>query len=250
MEFIAVVASAAVTTIAGLIGAWRLRETSEQAESTYRGRLQNEAVDLAYQRLLEKIRDTVVRVTPPGTDPAGRLERIDAMLAHLATELEPDSSTATSDPQEGLSLDYHAQGLAQARISFYMSIAFGCLGAAAILVGVVLAIFAPTDEQTVRAAALSVLGGVVTDTTAVLFFRQANSARRTMSELFDRLRVDRRGDREYAKALELVEDIQGAELRDQLRAELARHFVGLPAQSAVRPAEGIPSTTQLQPDPI
>jgi hypothetical protein len=52
-------------------------------------------------------------------------------------------------------------------------------------------------------------------------------SRALMSGLFDRLRQDRKSDREYHKTLDLIDEVGNKDLADQLRAELVRRFVGL-----------------------
>lgn len=221
----AVAVPIAATAMAALVG--RRTQTSEDH---YRQEL-DLSRDEAYLRVLERLKQSVDRVRASSDyetrdEVDRRLHEVDAMLGVVRERV--DEKPEPEDPQRQLSLSYHAQGLAQAKTSFYVSLVFASLGFAIILAGVVIAILAPSGVAETRAAVVSVISGVITDATAALFFVQTNRARAHMSTLFDSLREDRKLEREYFKALDLVEAIGNPEARDAHRAALARHFVGLP----------------------
>ena len=74
---------------------------------------------------------------------------------------------------------YHQQALSQARVQFWFSVV-------AATVGFVYIIYSASDQADI----LKILPGVVIDTVALLFFRQAEQTRQRATELYDRLRKD------------------------------------------------------------
>ena len=76
------------------------------------------------------------------------------------------------------------------------------LGFAMILFGVVVviwSIWSPANDKGLQAPAIAVPADFVVDATAGLFFVQATRTRRLMDAFFDRLRIDRRVDRQYTR---------------------------------------------------
>lgn len=131
--------------------------------------------------------------------------------------------------QYALLREYHAQGLAQSRVSFWFSLTFASIGFAVIAlgVGIVLQREEPTGGslmQVVSGAgkpALTIISGTIIDAVAALFFVQSNKARQLMTEFFDKLRMDRKLD----EALKLAEQIPEPLVSSRLKAVLALHFV-------------------------
>lgn len=86
---------------------------------------------------------------------------------------------------------YHAQGLAQSRLSFLLSLVFAGLGFAVI----VFAIVSTDSSKSISAQSLpfaSLVSAVVIEAVSALFFVQSNRAQKVMVEFFDRLRADRK----------------------------------------------------------
>jgi hypothetical protein len=131
--------------------------------------------------------------------------------------------------QYALLREYHAQGLAQSRVSFWFSLTFASIGFAVIAlgVGIVLQREEPSGEsmlQTIAGAgkpALTIISGTIIDAVAALFFVQSNKARQLMTEFFDKLRTDRKLD----EALRLADAITDPNISGRLKALLALHFV-------------------------
>ena len=135
--------------------------------------------------------------------------------------------------QSALHLEYHAQGLAQSKISFGASMLAAALGFLVLVAGVALALLGRTDT-----AIVTVASSVVTEAVAALFFHQANKARDLMRQLFDTLREDRRSERQLETSLELIEQISDVTTRDRLRAAVSLRLVD-PQATTASTAEGL-----------
>lgn len=126
--------------------------------------------------------------------------------------------------QYALLREYHAQGLAQSRISFWFSLTFASIGFAviALAVGIFLQGSPPGSGWLDSAGKpiFTLISGTVIDAVAALFFVQSNKARQLMTEFFDKLRTDRKLD----EALKLADAITDPAVSSRLRALLALHF--------------------------
>lgn len=135
---------------------------------------------------------------------------------------EPHQEAA--DKQYLLLREYHAQGLAQSKISFWFSLIFAALGFAVI----VSAVFTlqPGERLLDQGRTfISLAAGTVIDVVAALFFVQSNKARQLMVDFFDRLRKDRKLD----ESLKLALDIPDAELKSRLYTLLSLSFAEIAA---------------------
>lgn len=95
---------------------------------------------------------------------------------------------------------YHAQGLAQSRLSFILSLVFAGLG----FLVIVFAIVTTDASKPISAQSLpfaSLVSATVIEAVSALFFVQSNRAQKVMVEFFDKLRADRR----LEEALSLAE---------------------------------------------
>jgi hypothetical protein len=137
-------------------------------------------------------------------------ERVDQDLEEAHTE----------DPRErefALMREYHAQGLAQSRLSFRLSLVFASLGFVVILLAVANS-FANHYEPFSQATNLvSLTAGSVTEAVSALFFVQSNRARALMVGFFDRLRADRN----LREAQELAREVPDTALSARLLVLLA-----------------------------
>ena len=118
---------------------------------------------------------------------------------------------------ETLVSSYHTQALGQARVQFWFSTAAATLGFGLIWYG------AFTVASDISAGLSKCVTGVVTDAVAYLFFRQASEIRQRATDLYDRLRRDRRG----AESVAVVASIEDLRVRNTVRAQLALHMAGL-----------------------
>ena len=134
----------------------------------------------------------------------------------------------TGNPGFALLREYHAQGLAQAKVSFWFSLVFASIGFAIIATGLGITFLGPEDKNgsfimTVAKPSVALISGTIIDAVAALFFVQSNKARQLMTEFFDKLRIDRKLD----EALRLTDEIQDKTISGNLRAMMALRFVDL-----------------------
>ena len=142
--------------------------------------------------------------------------KLDAEIARVRSRLDKARVGDTSDKQFVLLEEYHAQGLAQARISFWFSLLFASIGFAVIIAAVAI-----MDKSVALAEQgrtwLTLVAGTVIDAVAGLFFVQSNKARQLMVDFFDRLRNDRK----LEEALNIATRLPDSLLRSRLGVILA-----------------------------
>ena len=119
-------------------------------------------------------------------------------------------------------VQYHANSLAQSKSSFKFSLGAATFGFAIICIGVVSVWFIDGTE-----AYLTVASGAIIDAVAALFFVQSNQARKSMTEFFDKLRLDR----QFNESLRLSDSISDGRIQSMLKAQLALYFSGMPKDS-------------------
>lgn len=114
--------------------------------------------------------------------------------------------------------NYYNQALSRANISFWFSLIFASIG-----FGVIIFAFITHESGNVVDTAIKVVSGTVIDAVSALFFVQTNNAQKSMSEFFEKLRLDRLN----VEARELIGEIEDPERRDQLRAQLVIKYAGI-----------------------
>jgi hypothetical protein len=119
---------------------------------------------------------------------------------------------------------YHANSLAQSKISFWFSIAAATLGFLVIIMGVAFVITGGLGTGSI----LTVVSGTIIDAVAALFFTQSSQARKSMTEFFDKLRTDR----QFNESLRMAESIEELEIKSVLKAQLSLFFAGYPSGGA------------------
>lgn len=117
--------------------------------------------------------------------------RIDAEIESIRRRTSPSAEAVPADRQFVLLREYHAQGLAQSKISFWFSLVFASLGFA-VIIAAVMTIDRGTAITEQGRTWVTVAAGTIIDAVAALFFVQSNKARELMVEFFDRLRNDRK----------------------------------------------------------
>jgi hypothetical protein len=139
--------------------------------------------------------------------------------------------------QEEILLEIYTQGLAQAKLSFRISVFFAGVGASLLLVGVGLAVVrAPSDGER-YATIVAGVAGTVTNLISGVFFLQSNRARKNMGEQGVMLREESQEDRRVNTARELAASIGNEDLRDRVRADLALLLVdGSPRRPPFEPS--------------
>ncbi len=122
----------------------------------------------------------------------GGVRGLEAEVEQVRRRISEAAAQAEAvDKQYLLLREYHAQGLAQSKISFWFSLIFAALGFAVI----VSAIFTlqPGERLLEQGRTfITLVAGTVIDAVAALFFVQSNKARQLMVDFFDRLRNDRK----------------------------------------------------------
>jgi hypothetical protein len=152
---------------------------------------------------------------PVGLSSAQVSELVDQITAKIA-QLVPEPAKPHSEV-EGLINNYHEQALGQARAQFWFSVVAATVGFAWILYGG--AGISPEKLATVS----KILPGVVMDSVAFLFFRQASETRQRATELYDRLRRDKQA----TEAVVLVASIEDLKVRSAVKAQIALQLAGL-----------------------
>ncbi|MFG3284169.1 hypothetical protein [Streptomyces sp. NPDC048111] len=130
------------------------------------------------------------------------------------------------DPQVSMLTQIYAHGLAQAKVSFFVSIVFGMVGSAVLLTGVALAIMHADSDGSRYGAIVTQTAGAVINLLAGVFFLQSNRTRRDMGAQGVMLRDDSRFDRSLKAAGVLSDNITDGALRNQVRAQMALQLVG------------------------
>ena len=126
--------------------------------------------------------------------------------------IKPDSQLI-----EELVNSYHQQALSQARVQFWFSVIAAMVGFGYILYSA--SLFSEDNWVTI----LNILPGVVIDTVALLFFRQAEQTRQRATELYDRLRSDSQA----IMAKDLLSSIEDTKIRSIAQAQIALHLSGV-----------------------
>ena len=148
-------------------------------------------------------------------------------------------SSDSTDKQYLLLREYHAQGLAQSKISFWFSLIFASLG----FLVIITAIFTIEREVPITnqgRTLITLIAGTIIDAVSALFFVQSNKARQLMVDFFDRLRNDRKLD----ESLKLATGISDPVLQSRLHILLALYFADIkPTDNFLSSVLGIGSQT-------
>ncbi len=152
-------------------------------------------------------------------------DEADRIRARLMSVVSEDDTKPTQ--QYALLKEYHAQGLAQSKISFWFSLIFAAIGFTIIIISVltyVLASESAAEQVNMIDKAgkpiFAVVAGTIIDAVAALFFVQSNKARQLMTEFFDKLRVDRKLD----ESLSVLSQIEDKTIASRVKALLALNF--------------------------
>ncbi|MCP5005895.1 MAG: hypothetical protein GY941_18450 [Planctomycetes bacterium] len=137
--------------------------------------------------------------------------------------------TARPTQQYALLQEYHSQGLAQSKISFWFSLVFASIGFAIIIFAAMMYIFEPASDikksivDKAGKPIFAVVAGTIIDAVAALFFVQSNKARQLMTDFFDKLRVDRKLD----ESLNIISQIKEDTIASRVKALLSLNFAGV-----------------------
>ena len=160
----------------------------------------------------------------------GVLKRIDIAGFTLESAIRPEDvlalrrslkATGTDEekPFEVVALsNYYNHALLRANVSFWFSLIFAAIG-----FGVIIFAFATHSPSDVLGTVVKATSGAIIDGVSTLFFIQSTNAQKSMSEFFEKLRLDRLN----AEARSLISEIENAERRDQLRAQLVLKYAAI-----------------------
>lgn len=160
---------------------------------------------------------------------AFKISAIDEEASRIRERLTSVVSEGDSklNRQYALLQEYHAQGLAQSKISFWFSLIFAAIGFAIIIFSVLSYLLTPmgySESATIIDKAgkpiFAVVAGTIIDAVAGLFFVQSNKARQLMTDFFDKLRVDRKLD----ESLSVLSQIDDKTVSSRVKALLALNF--------------------------
>jgi len=136
-------------------------------------------------------------------------------INHILNQ-DKDISVNSEDKKFILLKEYHAQSLAQSRISFWFSIVFASIG----FFIIVIAILAAINKTNVTGSIITLISGVVVEAVSALFFVQSNKSRILMSSFFDKLRADRK----LEDAILLANQIPDEILQSKIKVILSLNF--------------------------
>ena len=126
-----------------------------------------------------------------------------------------------SDGNARLVIKYYAQGYLQASLTFVLSVVVALAG----FVLACLAIISFLQNPGVTpVAVVTAVVSAVTEIIGFLFFRRADKARELMTSLIDKLREDRKAERDYISTLALIDAIKSVELQDATRVAVLCKF--------------------------
>lgn len=137
--------------------------------------------------------------------------------AQPASPAEPTAKEPEAFEVKALAT-YYNRALSRATISFWFSIIFATIG-----FGVIVFALLSHDPTDLYATILKVVSGTVIDAVSSLFFFQSTNAQKQMGDFFEKLRLDRL----ISDARAMIGEVENAERRDQLRAQLVLKFAGI-----------------------
>lgn len=152
----------------------------------------------------------------------------------IRQRLEGSRDADRGSQQYLLLKEYHAQGLAQSRMSFWFSLIFASIGFAVIALSIVIFLQQSRDASagwldTAGKPIFALVAGTIIDAVAGLFFVQSNKSRQLMVEFFDKLRVDRKLD----EALRLASSVEDTKTASHLKALLSLNFAEVAVDRAM-----------------
>lgn len=114
--------------------------------------------------------------------------------------------------------EYYSQVLSQSKISFWFSLIFASIGFTVILLGAFTFV-----QNNIGSSVVTMISGVIIDSISALFFVQSKSAQKSMSEFFEKLRLDRG----ISDSKEICETISDPATKDAIKVRLALHLAGI-----------------------
>jgi len=167
------------------------------------------------QELIQAMKQMALRIDT--LDRLNVLQTLGVLAMGRDEEELGEEETKTLSVVENLVQSYHKQALDQAKVQFWLSVAAAMIGFLWIIYSAI------SIDAAHIGTILKILPGVVMDAVALLFFRQASETRQRATELYDRLRSDRK----RSQAVALVESIEDKRVRSAVKAQISLHLAGL-----------------------
>ena len=183
------------------------------------------AANQSFQREAQHARKQIGGQDQPEIYITGGDSTVNIYTKDWERDQESPSQLVEPDAQESMLTEIYSHGIAQAKLSFFISLIFGTLGSLVLLTGAGLAVWNATSNGQRYAAIVAQVSGAVINLLAGVFFLQSNRTRKDMGAQGVMLRDDSRSDRRLKAAGVLVESISNEELRNQTRAQMALQLV-------------------------
>lgn len=190
---------------------------------TKQKRLEIEKLNQLHKTIRAKIADQQNEVAKEISEKLPRNLTAEDVDSKIASAVRSSFDTIASQSRDsidfvsGLVNGYHQQALSQAKVQFWFSVITALIGFGYILM---VAARASVDHLS---GILNIVPGVVIDTVAFLFFRQAEQTRERATALYDRLRQDSQAE----GTREMVNSIEDLQIRSLVKAQVALHMSGL-----------------------
>ncbi|MET8630284.1 hypothetical protein ABZW30_42370 [Kitasatospora sp. NPDC004669] len=128
--------------------------------------------------------------------------------------------------QERMLEDSYAQGIFQARVTFWVSTFFLCLGALILFAGVASAVLSGGSKGKVEAGIVAAVAGTVSSLLSGIFLYQSNRSRDSVIEQASRMQARSLADRRITVVRDIANSIEEADERTQARRELLTALIG------------------------
>jgi hypothetical protein len=141
---------------------------------------------------------------------------------------ETQTNNKSDEKKFALLLQYHSQGLAQSKISFWFSLIFASIGFSIIVIAV-MTVQKDISIWNQGKTFITLISGTIIDAVSALFFVQSNKARQLMTDFFDKLRADRK----FEESLKLADEIPDPILKSKLKIVLSINFADVKASDNI-----------------
>ncbi|ARF83264.1 hypothetical protein ACIG0C_34890 [Kitasatospora aureofaciens] len=135
------------------------------------------------------------------------------------------TSSRHAEKQERILEDSYVQGISQARVIFWVSIVFLCLGGIVMIGGVAFAILNSESSTKIDSGALAAASGVVSNLLSGIFLYQANRSRNSVSDQAARLQAGSMANERVAIVRELLDSIESPDRRGEAQLHLVNTLI-------------------------
>lgn len=154
---------------------------------------------------------------------------VETEAAELRRRISEEAIEATPAEKQYLLLrEYHTQGLAQSKVSFWFSLFFASIGFV-VIISAILMVDRSTKLVDQATPFVGLASGTIIEAVSALFFVQSNRARQLMTAFFDRLRTDRKLD----ESLKLIDAVPDEALRSRLQVLMALNLAQVDSSEGI-----------------